>query len=193
MIINRNDKKVIRKLETKDINKVLDIYDANDFDYEEIAIEPKPSTNEMKRVISNIVNEKILTAQILVLEKENNIIGYALIEKTYPDTYYLSQLVISECERNKGYGKYLLDAIKELAKIDNSNIELDTLDRTGTFFEKQGFIRNGYCYSYDCQNIQTSIEDALFYSKEEIKEKNKLEVERQIEKNKVFLKKLKNI
>lgn len=193
MIVSTDNKITIKTIEVEDIDKVLEIYEANDFDYKEIEIEPKPSISEMRRVLTNIINKKLLELQLLVVEKEDNIIGYALIERMYPDVYYLSQLVITELERNKGYGKYLLNKVKELAKIDNSNIELDTLPKTGIFFEKEGFTKTNYCYSYNCQNIVSQVNSKIFYTEDEVKEKNKEYAKEQIEKSKVFLKKIKNI
>lgn len=51
--------------------------------------------------------------------------------------YHIGQLVITQKERNNGYGTLMLQLIKNLSAHDNSNITLECLTSATSFFIKQ--------------------------------------------------------
>lgn len=64
---------------------------------------------------------------MLVLEKKENIIGYIVyqIKEKHDKMIWVDQLIIDENNRRLGYGKLLLEKIKEIAKTENcKRIEL---------------------------------------------------------------------
>lgn len=58
---------------------------------------------------------------VIVLEDENEIKGFLIyqIKERHSKTMWVDQLVVSEKDRHKGYGKILMNEIDKLAKKEN--------------------------------------------------------------------------
>ena len=128
----------IRTIEEKDKGSYLRLYSETDFG-SELFGEPKPPIYYEEQIITDIIEKRIISEEILILEKRNQLIGYAVVARESENIYHIGQLVITRKERNKGYGTFLLQIIKNLAANDNSNITLECLTSATSFFKKQGF------------------------------------------------------
>lgn len=110
---------MIRKATYEDINNnLLNIY-IDGFKYHlngRSDIFSDKSEHDLKEDLLKTINEE----NILVIENDI-IIGYAVyeIKEKRQKTIWLDQIVIDKYHRHKGYGKLLMDKIKEIAKNEN--------------------------------------------------------------------------
>ena len=115
--------------------------------------EPKVFRGFVKEIAEHI--KEFLTAedkQVIVYEEDSKILGYAMIQFTIkPQTPYrfeqkyvdVQELGVLEGIRSKGYGKMLIEKIKEVAKERGFNrLELNVWSfnkRALNFYDKLGF------------------------------------------------------
>lgn len=116
----------IRKAKFKDIeNNLLNLY-IQGFEYHK-NIRPDIFSNKTKIGLKEELKTTINNSNLLVLEKKENVIGYIVyqIKEKHDKMIWVDQLIIDENNRRLGYGKLLLEKIKEIAKEKNcKRIEL---------------------------------------------------------------------
>lgn len=113
------------------------------------------STEFLEKIISNDDSD------IIVYENVNEVVGFILLQaKIRPDFSfvvpgkycYIMDLIITEKQRNKGFGTALMNSAKDWAKVQDCNfITLDVLSnnpRAISLYEKLGYISKAqemYC------------------------------------------------
>lgn len=138
---------------------------ANLDDIPAISVLYREQFKEMSKLIPDFIKEgdqsrefieKIITneeSDILVYENDGYVIGFILLQaKQRPDFHfivsgkhcYIMDLIITENQRNKGYGTDLMNYAKDWAKEQECNIiSLDVLSnnpRAKALYERLGFI-----------------------------------------------------
>lgn len=89
---------------------------------------PDIFANISDEVLKKDLIENLESSSTIVILENNNVIGYLLykIKESHTKKLHIDQLVVSEEYRNKGYGKILMDQVKEIAKSENCDrIELN--------------------------------------------------------------------
>lgn len=127
--------------------------------------------NNIKELDNTFVNKEELLnefdnnpfAKVLVLKKENNVIGYLYYSDIY-DRLEINQFEINKDYRNQGNGKYLL---QYLIKKENKDITLEVKKDNYSaikVYENAGFIckavRKGYYNGIDGLLMERKHEDS---------------------------------
>jgi len=113
-----------------------------------------------KRLTKNKIEEIFLKrlkdkkAELFVLKKENNVIGYGSLvyhdDFMHGKTGFIGELVIEEKQRNKGYGSELLKNLIKKAKENYCKyIDLNSAvyrRKAHRFYKKQGFKKEAYYF-----------------------------------------------
>ncbi len=105
----------------------------------------KKTNEELKNELIDNLNNK--ERKFLVIELNNNIIGYAIFEYKYKSTnsLWIDQIIIDKSYRNKGYGKKIMDELSKFTLKNNcKRIELNcwSFNKNALeFYEKLGFIK----------------------------------------------------
>ena len=167
----------IRKIEEKDKTNYLRLFADEDFGCVGMFSELKPSLYEEEITISKIIDKSIIDEEVLIIEDNNEFIGYASISRPSKHTYRIGEFVIRKDKQRQGYGSKLMKQIKKHSYSDNCKIKLECISSATAFFEKQGF-QNQWSASYvlETNHIFFPPRDALFedYSIiEEAREKEK--------------------
>ncbi|PTJ50491.1 GNAT family N-acetyltransferase [Mammaliicoccus sciuri] len=81
-------------------------------------------------------------AQLIVIEVNNEVIGYTRFLTDETVTLYITELVVTKSHRKKGYAKALIDYL--LAQYPSVRIEL--LSENNSFYEKLHFRNIGTGY-----------------------------------------------
>ena len=174
----------IRKIEEQDKVNYIKLFTEEDFGCTGINQDLKPSIYKEEIIITNIINKKIINTEILVIEVNEEFVGYASITRQSENKYHIGQFVITKKYRNQGYGASLMNRIKEYAAQDNCSILLECISVGQKFFEKQGF-NNLFssAYAHPVPKKLISREDSLFVNYELIKQQ---EIEEQKQEQKTF-------
>lgn len=130
---------LIRPIEEKDKANYLKLFKEEDFGCIGINSDLKPSVYEEERIVSNVINQSIISTAILIIEDNGEFIGYTSISRPLEHRYHIGQFVIKRDKRGQGYGKILMDEVKRHASEDNCDIALECISGAKEFFEKQGF------------------------------------------------------
>ena len=130
----------IRSIKKEDIPFCLNLFNDETFGATGTFSNQKSNTKEELEALRKIVLHKTKDAKILIMEEANQQIGYALITRPSKNLFHISQFIINEENRNKGYGTILLNYIKSAAKKENCDISLQCLTSSKSFFEKNDFL-----------------------------------------------------
>lgn len=166
----------------EDIGNVLKYFSENTFccGYETGSL--RPTNSQFLTIMKNIVSGKDDENNILVVRKNNNVIGYASLFVDY-DRLVIGHIVIDEKERSKGYGRRLVELIVRVAESDGRNVSLFCL-HPNSVFKKMGFDTIGtsgtnYIYrnSKELNNYPKIFVDKQTYKMRE-EERHEMQVER---------------
>lgn len=137
----------IRQIQAEDKGNYLKLFNSEDFGCVGINSDLKPSIYEEERILTGVIDGTILSTRILVIEDNNEFVGYTSISRPSEHSFHIGQFVIRKDKQRKGYGKLLMNEIKEYALAENCDIKLECISNATTFFEKQGFT-NVFSSSY---------------------------------------------
>lgn len=130
---------IIRNIQEQDKGNYLKLFNSEDFGCVGINSDLKPSIYEEEKILNGVLDGSIISTAILVIEDNNEFIGYASISRPSEHRYHIGQFVIRQDRQRKGYGKKLMDEIKEYAASDDCDIALECISNACHFFKKQGF------------------------------------------------------
>ena len=139
MQVYRNNNIIVRTIEEKDRNNYLKLFDSEDFGCIGINWDQKTSLSEVNEMLTLIINKEDISEEVLILEDENQFIGFITIGRPIKNQYHIGSLAVKQEKRKQGYGTLLLDIVKELAKKDNCYVKLECINGAYKYFEKQGF------------------------------------------------------
>lgn len=121
MIFYDKDGIVIRLVEEKDINNIIDLFSKNNFNCDFESGSLKPSNNQLESIIRDSVNNENRTEGFLVLEKDNNFIGYLAMHIDY-DRLVLGHIAVKKNERHKNYGRMLTFVALNIASNEDREV-----------------------------------------------------------------------
>lgn len=188
----------VRTVKEKDRINILKLISTEDFGCSETNQSFRPTVLSVNRSLTRIINKETASSEILVIEKEDNFIGYTFLSKDTEFNYYLNQIAISHKCRRCGYGTILMDIIKDLAKQDDNTICLKCMSYSGNkFFDKMGIyskkIENDYSsidrdfktIDYECKRILPRIFPDNEKNKKELKIEKEENMQKQYVKSKI--------
>ena len=129
----------IRPIKEEDKGPYLRLFNNEDFGCVGMYSNLKPSIYAEERAITRIIDKSNLSEEVLIIEDNEEFIGYALISRESEHVYHIGQFVIRKDKQGQGYGKTLMKEIKKYASSDDCAIELECLTTAREFFIKQGF------------------------------------------------------
>lgn len=88
------------------------------------------------------IQQLLITSRIIVIEVNNEVVGYTRFLTDETVTLYITELVVTKTHRKKGYAKALIDYL--LAQYPSVRIEL--LSENNSFYEKLHFRNIGTGY-----------------------------------------------
>lgn len=140
---------MIRKLEEKDINEVMNIWLETNIKAHNFVPEQYWENN-----IENVKNE-ILKAEVYVYEKEKKIVGFVGIVKDY-----VAGIFVTKDMQNNGIGKQLINKCKE--KHNELTLEVYEKNKNAiNFYKKEGF----YIISQNIDDQTKEIELCMKWNK----------------------------
>lgn len=140
---------MIRKLEEKDINEVMNIWLETNIKAHNFIPEQYWENN-----IENVKNE-ILKAEVYVYEKEKKIVGFVGIVKDY-----VAGIFVTKDMQNNGIGKQLINKCKE--KRNELTLEVYEKNKNAiNFYKKEGF----YIISQNIDDQTKEIELCMKWNK----------------------------
>lgn len=179
---------IIRPIEEKDKPNYLRLFNEETFGCIGTNETQKPSIYEEEKIVDSIINNENIRNKILIIEKENQFLGYALIEKIDAWEYHIGEFVIEQSQRNQGYGSYLLETIKYYADSEGCNISLECLSSAQSFFSNHGFKKSEINFKYETSNYkEQTTQSPIFLDYEQIKKENEAEDQKRIKEYKKFL------
>lgn len=142
---------MIRKATINDITSILKLYREQFNEMSKLIPDFIKEGNQSTAFIENTISNE--NSDILACEDEGKIVGFILLQaKQRPDFSfivpgkhcYIMDLIITENNRNNGFGTALMNSAKDWAKEQECNIiSLDVLannTRAIKLYEKLGFI-----------------------------------------------------
>lgn len=137
MVLYERDNIKVTTIDKEDINKVLSYFSENDFncDYESGAL--RPSDEQFKKIMMNIVSGKDDENNIFVLKKNDVVVGYISMFVEY-DRMKIGHIAVDKTERNKGYGKLLTEIAINVAENEGRDVSLFCL-YPNSYLKKLGF------------------------------------------------------
>lgn len=181
----------IRRIEEKDKGTYLKIFNDEDFGCISINSILKPSIYEEEATISKIIDKSIIDEEVLIIEDNNEFIGYAAISRPSEHTYHIGQFVIRKDRQRQGYGTKLMKQIKRYASQDSCEIMLECISPSINFFKKNGFIHK-YSSTYIMPRKKTLYpkKDSLFVDYSMIEEAREKETRKEKTINPELIKKI---
>ena len=180
---------LIRKIEERDKGNYLNLFQQESFGCTGINSNMKPSLWEEEEFITRVINQQELAVNILIVEDNQEFIGYATITRENEKSYHIGEFVISKEKRMQGYGNYLIETIKDYANQDGCNILLECFSNAQNFFVSHQIEQNGIHFEYEGKKHQKGRNYSPIYMDYKIieEERKKQEQEAQ-EQYKRFLK-----
>lgn len=161
----------IRPITQEDKGNYLKLFNSEDFGCVGINSDLKPSIYEEESILNGVIDGTILSTRVLVIEDNGDFIGYASISRPSEHTYHIGQLVIKKDKQRQGYGKILLDEVKNYAAAEDCDIKLECISNAIEFFKRQGFINDfSSSFSYPRKRNVFKRKQALFSSYELIRQ-----------------------
>lgn len=139
---------IVRQIEEKDKGNYLRLFNSEDFGCIGINSNLKPTIYEEEKILNGVIDKTILSTAILVIEENNEFIGYASISRPSENNYHIGQFVIRKEKQRQGYGHKLMSEIKKYAAADKCDIKLECISTSQKFFQKQGFIKKSLSSFY---------------------------------------------
>lgn len=171
----------IRPISRKDKGNYLKLFNSEDFGCIGINSDLKPSIYEEEKILDGVIEETILSTRVLVIEDNNEFIGYTSVSRSSEHTYHIGQFVIRKDKRGQGYGKLLMEEVKKYAATEECDINLECISNATGFFQRQGFVKgHSTSFSYPRKRNLLKRKQPLFPSYELIRqerdERNKNEI-----------------
>lgn len=138
---------VIRPIQKSDKANYLRLFNSEDFGCVGMNEDLKPSIYEEEKIVDGVIDGSIISTAILIIEDNNEFIGYTTISRSSKNSYHVGEFVIKEEKQGLVYGKRLMDELKEYAIQDDCSISLECINGSRGFFKRQGFV-NEYSSSY---------------------------------------------
>ena len=172
----------IRPIQAKDKGNYLKLFNSEDFGCVGINSDLKPSIYEEERILTEVIDGTILSTRILVIEDNNEFVGYASLSRPSEHSFHIGQFVIRKDKQRQGYGNLLMNEIKEYALTEDCDIKLECISAATIFFRKQGFTNIfSSTYTYPRKKISPRRKETLFpdYSiiRQEQENRNAQEIE----------------
>jgi N-acetylglutamate synthase-like GNAT family acetyltransferase len=165
MILYKKNNIEISTIEEQDKDIILDYYSNNTFNCDFETGSLRPSDSEFIQIMDDIINGDD-ESQILVLKKNNKVIGYISVYVEY-DQMVLGHIAIDEKEQHQGYGKLLTELAILLAENDNRNVSL-YCNYPNRYLSNLGFdTYDGIHYLYKRKGMKTDLLPHLFVSVDE--------------------------
>lgn len=179
----------IRQIEQKDKGSYLKLFNSEDFGCVGINSELKPSIYEEEQMINGVIDGTVLSTRILIIEENNEFIGYASISRPSEHTYHIGQFVIRKDKQGQGYGKRLMDEVKDYAATEQCDITLECISSATTFFKRQGFTNTfSSSYAYPKKKALLRRKKTLFPNYELIAQERSRQTDDEIKSFQKFLK-----
>ena len=180
MELYKKDGITIATIQETDKEKILKYFSENTFncDYETGSL--RPSESQFIKIMDDIISGKDDEQSILVIKKDNEVIGYLSMHVEY-SRLNLGHIAVKKSERGKGYGKLLTKIAILIAENDDRDINLYCAYPNG-YLKKLGFTtHDNIHYMYKRRGIKTENIPKLFVTVEDYKnrmeEKQKKETE----------------
>ncbi len=153
---------VIRKFKVEDFDDVMDIFNGTDFGCTGLNEIYKPGKQTQSFMMREILRGESDEA-LLVLEIDGEVKGYSIVQNFNDGFWHISQIAVNQNDRNKGYGRKLMNKIQKLAKKSNKDIKLECFDKDNHFFAKQGFEKENEdeCLTYYVWKHEKTIDHHL--------------------------------
>lgn len=179
---------IIREIEEKDKGPYLNLFNSETFGCVGINSNQKPSIYTEEQTVDSVIKGDNISTKILVIEDNNQFVGYTVIEKKNDWLYHIGELVICETLRNQGYGSILIETVKSYADIDGCNVDLECLTRAESFFRNHQFTNLDIHFKYISPNYQNPTGlSPIYIDYNIIRQRDKDEEARQIKSLKKFL------
>ena len=179
---------IIRPIEEQDKGNYLNLFQKETFGCVGINSDMKPSLIEEESFLTRVINKETISEYVLIMEAQDNFIGYATIDRHSEKEYHIGQFVIIPEKRKQGYGSYLLETIKDYAKTDGCNISLECISNAQSFFLVHGFNNKGLHFKYEIPSSEiTTIHSPIYVDYQLILSEQQNETKKQMQKYKEFL------
>lgn len=129
---------IIRKLKVEDFESIMNIFEETDFGCTGLNDIYKPGKQTQSFMMREILRGDS-SEELLVIEIDGTIKGYVIVQNFDDSFWHISQIAVDQNNRNKGYGRKLMNKVQGLAKKSNKDIKLECFDKDNHFFTKQGF------------------------------------------------------
>ncbi len=178
----------IRPIKHSDKANYLRLFNSEDFGCVGINSDLKPSIYEEERIVDGVLDGTIISTAILIIEDNGEFIGYTTVSRPSRHSYHVGEFVIKKDMQGLGYGKRLMDELKDYAKYDECSISLECINASTGFFKRQGF-KNEYSssYIYPKSNEKSSKIKSLFVDYDLIEEERTKKVDEEVKSFQKFL------
>ena len=180
MIIYKKGKITVSTIEEADVDDVLRLFSTYNFncDYETGAL--RPTNNQFCKIMYDIITGATDVENILVLKKDNKVIGYISMFVEF-SRLIIGHIAVEKEEQHQGYGKLLTKLAILLAENDDRDVS-SFCAYDNKYLKKLKFKDlDGVHYLYEKRNIKTEGLPELFVSVEEYKQRAEEKQQKELE------------
>lgn len=170
MILYKNGTIEVKTIEAKDIESIIEI---SKEDNSSLLSKINQPNVELKKTLLDIINNKDLSKNCLILEYKDTIVSYMLVSQTSEQQIKIKSCITKRKHRNRGFGTFLINFIKIYA--NQNNLEVNVISPTsGNLFRQNGFKRNlsisndKYTYLPSPSKVNSDYKIPIFLSSKEI-------------------------
>lgn len=127
MILSQEDTKIIRTIENRDKEEVIDMFKREDFGFCGFLADQRLSLVNEIRIIDEVLNKEELEEEYIILEIEGIIVSYACVYQDRKDRIHIGSIVTKEEYRRQGFGSHLLKFIMGYADQNSLMIKAESL------------------------------------------------------------------
>lgn len=127
MILYQENEIIIRTLEQRDKEEILEMFRNETFGLIGPLADERPSIVDEIKVIDKVLAKEEVSENYIILEQEGIIISYASIYQDMKDRIHIGTLITKKEYRNNGYATKLLRFIKNYANQNNLIVKAETL------------------------------------------------------------------
>lgn len=192
MLIYQKDEIKVSTIEESDKDKVLEYFSENDFncDFETGAL--RLTNSEFIKIMDSIINDNKGIDSILVLKKNDEVIGYESMFIEF-DRLTIGHIAVKKSERNQGYGELLTSLAIQIAENEDRDVTLYCAHWNKYFSKLKFESKDEIHYIHRNEGIKNNTIPKLFLSIDEYKDFADEKRKKDLEKFNNFMKKNKEM
>ena len=179
MIIYNNQNIKIETIQEETRNKVMELFLDKNSNMHPLDVEIKPTASQFGMIIDKIIKDKDDENIILVLKKEDEVIGYIYLFVHY-DKLIIGNVCVEKKERRQGYGQLLTKIAILVGENEDRDVSL-RCHYPNKYLKKLGFTElDSSYYLYKRKGLKSPNFPTFFIGIEEFEKRRKNDIKKHV-------------